>query len=285
MVKKTVKKASSSPVKRHPAQAVKRLSSPAGPEKIQEDLLPLAIDIDSPVLNPRNAREHPEENLDQIKLSLMVYGQCKPVVINKNTGIIEAGNGMVLSARALGWKRIAVARADHDAVQAMAYGIMDNKSGLSSTWNLPVLKDNLLELDTGQIPMACTGFTDGEIEELMTQVHQEPPVKSRLEDNLVPEPPAKATSRPGDTWTLGAHRLTCGDCTDPAIMKRLLDGATPDMVFTNPPYGINLVHGDGHVGGGARACRPAIPPDPRRREANQPDLPPDAGPGDADMGR
>ena len=61
-----------------------------GTEKIQEDLMPLAVAINDPILDPKNAREHPEENIDQIKLSLLRYGQCKPVVINKSTGIIEA---------------------------------------------------------------------------------------------------------------------------------------------------------------------------------------------------
>ncbi len=143
----------------------------AGPERIQEDLLPLAVDINDPILDPRNAREHPEENLDQIKLSLLRYGQCKPVVVNRRTGIIEAGNGMVQAARELGWKRIAVSRADHSEQDAMGYGLMDNKSGLSSTWNLPNLKDVLESLDTGDFDMRFTGFSEKEIEDLMTQVH------------------------------------------------------------------------------------------------------------------
>ncbi len=224
----------------------------ASPEVIQADLLPLAEDITALILDPRNAREHPEENVDQIKLSLMVYGQCKPVVVNKKTGIIEAGNGMVIAARELGWKRLAVTRADHDAVQAMAYGIMDNKSGLSSVWNMPALKNNLQELDTGQIPMAWTGFTEGEIEQLMTQVPPETPVPGREDDDRVPPPPEKAVTQPGDIWQLGDHRLICGDCTDAKVLKRLLDGAAADIVFTDPPYGIDLVKGSCHVGGGSK---------------------------------
>ncbi len=143
----------------------------AGPEKIQADLLPLAVAITDPILDPRNAREHPEENLDQIKLSLLRYGQCKPVVVNRRTGIIVAGNGLVLAARELGWLRVAVARVDLTDSEALAYGLMDNKSGLSSTWNLPNLKDVLQDLDTGDFDMRFTGFSDKEIEDLMTQFH------------------------------------------------------------------------------------------------------------------
>ena len=138
---------------------------------IQEDLRPLAVAINSPILDPRNARAHPEENKDQIKLSLLKFGQCKPVVVNRHTGIIEAGNGMVEAARELGWEFIAVSKADHNAADALAYGIMDNKSGLSSTWQLEHLKDTLQELDTGAFEMKYTGFSTKEIEELMTQYH------------------------------------------------------------------------------------------------------------------
>lgn len=152
------------------------MTKETGPERIQEDLLPLAVDINSPMLDPRNARAHPEENLDQIKLSLLRYGQCKPVVVNQRTGVIEAGNGMVEAARGLGWRRIAVTRADHDENDALGYGLMDNKSGLSSAWDLPNLKDVLEELDTGAFDMRATGFSEAEIEELMTQTHEPPAI-------------------------------------------------------------------------------------------------------------
>lgn len=221
-----------------------------GPEVIQADLLPLAVPIDSPILDPRNAREHPEENKDQIKLSLLKFGQCKPVVVNRNTGIIEAGNGMVEVARELGWKRIAVARADHNAADAMAYALMDNKSGLSSNWNLPALKDTLQELDTGAFEMKYTGFSETEIEELMTQYHTG--AAGGVEDDYVPDVPKKAVSKIDDIYKLGVHRLICGDCTESSVIERLLDGEQANMLMTDPPYGINLVHGDGHVGGESR---------------------------------
>lgn len=223
----------------------------AGPERIQEDLQALAVDIDDPILDPRNAREHPEENLDQIKLSLLTYGQCKPVVINKHSGIIEAGNGMLQAARELGWRRIAVARADHDPRLAAGYGIMDNKSGLSSTWNLPVLKDTLQELDTGDFDMRWTGFSDAEIEALMLQEHQGVTLELKKNDDVAPE---KAPERvqEGEVWVLGRHRLICGDASDPGVLKRLLDGAALGMVFADPPYGIKSVGSNGHIGGGSK---------------------------------
>ena len=76
--------------------------------KISEQLQPLAVSIDNIALDPKNARLHPDLNLKAIKKSLEIYSQRKPIVVNKNTGFIEAGNGLLAAARALGWEEIAV---------------------------------------------------------------------------------------------------------------------------------------------------------------------------------
>ena len=135
--------------------------------KIIKSLLPLAINIDSVQSDPRNARLHPARNLEAIKLSLETYGQRKPIVVNN--GIIEAGNGLWESAKALGWKKIAAVQVEDDATMASGYAIMDNQSALLAEWDFPVLKDILVELDTGAIDMDITGFTAADIEEMIGQ--------------------------------------------------------------------------------------------------------------------
>jgi len=131
-------------------------------------LATLAVPISSVRLDPRNAREHPERNLEAIKKSLEVYGQRKPIVVNKD-GIIEAGNGLWQAAKELGWDKIAAVKVEDDADYAKAYSIMDNKSAELAEWSLPSLKDILGELDTGAFNMELTGFNTEEIEQLMTQ--------------------------------------------------------------------------------------------------------------------
>lgn len=65
---------------------------------------------------------------------------------------------------------------------------------------------------------------------------------TELPDNIdeTPEPPKTPISKPGDVWLLGKHRVMCGDSTDQATIERLMDGKKADMVFTDPPYGMNL---------------------------------------------
>ena len=140
---------------------------------IIESLKPLETDINSIKIDPKNARKHPVNNLAAIKKSLETYGQRKPIVVNQNTNTIEAGNGLYIAAKEMGWKTIACVFVDDTKEMSTAYGLMDNQSALISEWDMPTLKDLLQELDTGELDMAITGFTSEELENMMTEVHQD----------------------------------------------------------------------------------------------------------------
>ena len=135
---------------------------------VTESLLPLLVDMKSIKPDPQNARTHPDRNIETIKSSLSHYGQRKPIVVNRPTMHIEAGNGMYEAAKLLGWSKIAVVLVDDDGATAKGYGTIDNKSSDLSEWNLPVLKDILEELDSGAFDMDLTGFDMSELEDLMT---------------------------------------------------------------------------------------------------------------------
>ena len=140
-------------------------------DKIAEQLLPLTVDIAEIKLDPKNARQHPKPNLEAIKRSLEAYGQRKPIVVNSETHVIEAGNGLYLAAFKLGWTKIAAVMVKDDPNTAKGYAIMDNKASDLSAFDFPNLKDLLEELDTGAFDMTLTGFNIEEIENLMTQFH------------------------------------------------------------------------------------------------------------------
>ena len=140
-------------------------------EYIIDQLKPLAVPIGSVKPDPQNARLHNEANKKAIKKSIEGFLQRKPIVVNKNTGIIEAGNGLYQEMKDLGATEIAAVFVDDDDNQAKAFAIMDNRSGELSEWDLPNLKDVLQELDSGALDMDLTGFNEMAIEQLMTQVH------------------------------------------------------------------------------------------------------------------
>ena len=63
--------------------------------------------------------------------------------------------------------------------------------------------------------------------------------QQEIVEDEAPEPPAEPTTKLGDLWQLGSHRLICGDSTDIAVIDRLMDGAKVDCVFTDPPYNMS----------------------------------------------
>ena len=204
-------------------------------DNIIKELESLAIPIDSVKLDERNARQHPEANLDAIRRSLEHYGQRKPIVVRQQDMIIEAGNGLWMAARELGWDKVAAVMVEDDPTDATGYAIMDNQSALLAEWDFPVLKDLLEEQDTGAFNMDLTGFDQGAMADLMTQFHQ--PSEGNIEDDEIPEP-TESISKRGDLWSLGNHRLLCGDATVITDVERLMDGQKADLVHADPPYGM-----------------------------------------------
>ncbi len=134
--------------------------SDAQPDYIISDLWPLIVGIDEVQIDPSNAMTHDEANLDQIAGSLNKHKQRKPIVINRTTGTIEAGNGTLLAARRLGWDYIAAVGEEDDAQTAVSYGIADNAVA-SQAWDWERLKKHLDTFDApGEVPGVDDGLLD-----------------------------------------------------------------------------------------------------------------------------
>lgn len=116
---------------------------------ISEPLRPLAVPVDDIDLDPANARKHGTENLAGIKASLRVYGQRKPVVVNKRNGVVEAGNGTLQAAISLKWTHVAVVYVDDDPSTAAGFSIADNRTSDLSEWDTDALDQILREIETG----------------------------------------------------------------------------------------------------------------------------------------
>ena len=197
---------------------------------IAPDLRPLARPIASLREDPKNARKHDKKNLDAIAKSLTEFGQRKPIVALAD-GTVIAGNGTLAAAKALGWSEIAVATFEDEA-KAKAYAIADNRAGELASWDDELLAESLAGLDD-DLRAAC-GFSTAELEQLL---HVEGDAAAADE---VPEPPGEPTAKRGDLFILGRHRLLCGDSTNAVDVRRVLDGAQPRLLLTDPPYGVSL---------------------------------------------
>jgi DNA modification methylase len=199
---------------------------------IAEQLRPLAVPCSDLVLDPANARRHPEPNLEAIKASLRVYGQRKPVVANRRTRTIEAGNGTLQAALALGWSHLAVVYVDDDPMTAAGFSIADNRTAELAEWDRAALDKLLSEIKTNDPVL------DQMLADLGRSVEQVRP--GRTDPDEVPEPPDEPITCQGDQWILGNHRLLCGDAGKVEDVDCLLDGATVALIVSDPPYNVKV---------------------------------------------
>lgn len=193
----------------------------------------------------KNARKHDKKNIDAICGSLKKFGQQKPIVVDKN-GIILAGNGTFQAAKKLKWKSIDVVRTELEGDEAKAYALADNRTQELSVWDDELLSKSLAELCEIDFDIGSIGF-----DESFVKGHLRENKNGEIEDDEVPEIQKNIHNvQRGQVWKLGNHRLVCGDSTNEADVSKLMDGQKADMVFTDPPYGIDVGNQCQGKGGG-----------------------------------
>ena len=167
--------------------------------------------------------------------SIERFGFRQPIVVDSDKVII-VGHVRLKAALKLGLKEVPVHVADLTAEQAQAYRLADNRSNEYAVWDEDLLLQELRELSEFaeadlKTLSEMTSFDKTELERFLG-----PPPGETDPDDIpsVPEPVCK----PGDVWALGEHRLMCGDATDAGNVARLLDRATPNLMVTDPPYGV-----------------------------------------------
>ncbi len=184
-----------------------------------------------------NARTHSDEQVAQIAASIGEFGFVNPVLVDE-AGVLIAGHGRVLAAKRLGLETAPAIRLGHlSEAQARAYRLADNQIALNAGWDAAMLRAELLDLDAMGFDMHLVGFNQADLAAMMAGDGST--VDEAAADEPAPEPPANPVSRPGDLWILGEHRLLCGDATSATDVTRLLDGAKPHLMASDPPYGVN----------------------------------------------
>ena len=192
------------------------------------------VPLNSITPDPANVRLHSDTNLDAIKGSLARFGQQKPIVVDRS-GVIRAGNGTYAAAKALGWTEIQVVRTDLEGLEATAFAIADNRTSDLSEFDQPSLGKLLGEL-RAEDALAGVGFSDGDLDALLADLSRGLDLETELDDPGPGEPPDAPVAREGDLWTLGDHRLLCGDSTSPEAVRRAMGGEQAMLVATDPPY-------------------------------------------------
>ena len=185
--------------------------------------------IDKIKMYENNAKLHPREQIEQIKKSILEFGNNDPIAVDENNVIIE-GHGRYLALSELGYTDIEVIRLSHlTDEQKKAYILAHNKLTMNSGFDMEILE---LELeDITNINMEDFGFDFEDIEEIEEDIED-------VEQDEYDEELRETNIKPGDIFQLGEHRLSCGDSTDATHIQKLLDGVKVDTVYTDPPYGM-----------------------------------------------
>jgi site-specific DNA-methyltransferase (adenine-specific) len=204
---------------------------------IRTELANLAVAMTDIQPHPNNVRQG---DVGAITESLKLHGQYRPIVVQRSTGYILAGNHTYKAAKALKWKQIAATYVDCDDDQATRILLMDNRANDLAAYDDGALAEMLKQLMETEQQLAGTGFDPDDLQQILDDLGAtELPTVLGDPDDVPDTAPAKTV--PGDVWLLGPHRLMCGDSTSPTDLDRLMAGKKADMVWTDPPYGVDYV--------------------------------------------
>ncbi len=199
----------------------------------------------------RNPRQN-EKAIATVAASIAEFGWRQPIVVDENM-VILAGHTRLAAAQQLGLKSAPVHVAKGlSETQAQAFRIMDNRSAENADWMEDLLRLELSDLLDADYDLELTGFTDEELNSLLSGLDGENDGEG--EDDI-PEPPEEPVSRPGDLWVLGNHRLLCGDATVATDVERVLGNVKPLLMITDPPYGVEYDPGWRNQTGAAKTKR------------------------------
>lgn len=179
----------------------------------------------------KNARTHSAEQVAQIAASMSEWGFTNPCLIDEG-GMVIAGHGRLLAAEQLGISAVPVmvARGWSEA-QKQAYVLADNQLALNAGWDMSRLAVELSDLQGLGFEMSLLGFSERDMRAAMG-------APGLTDPDEVPEAPASPTAKLGDVWLLGPHRLVCGDATEEGAVRAALGGEKPNLMVTDPPYGV-----------------------------------------------
>ena len=199
------------------------------------------VDIDKLIPYVNNARTHSPEQINKLRASLREFGFINPVIVDDKFNIV-AGHGRVMAAQAEGIKEIPCVYVDYlTEAQKKAYILADNRMAMDAGWDEEMLRVELEALQDMSFDLSMTGFDEKELADLFkTDEHVEDDdfdLDAALEK--------AAFVKKGDIWTVGRHRLMCGDATSAEDVAKLMDGKKANIIVTDPPYGVSFKSSDG----------------------------------------
>ena len=193
-------------------------------------------DIEKVIPYARNAKTHDDANVALLAGMIQEYGYTNPIIVDEG-GVILGGHGRRLACARLGLGRVPViVKRGLTLAQKQAYRLADNKTTERSAWDAEMVKIELSELKDAGVDLGLTAF---DMEELKAYFEDAAGVgDAEPQVDRAAELRVKWGVESGQMWRMGEHRLICGDCTDAAVVARVMGGERAEMVWTDPPYGV-----------------------------------------------
>ncbi len=190
-----------------------------------------------------NARTHSPEQVMKLRSSLREFGFINPIIIDRDYGII-AGHGRLLAAKEEGITEVPCVFVDYlTEAQKKAYILADNRMAMDAGWDEELLRVEIEALQGEAFDVSLTGFDEKELADLFKDGSD-----SDAEDDdydLSAALEKAAFVERGDLWTVGRHRLMCGDATSAEDVATLMDGRKANLILTDPPYGVSFKSSSG----------------------------------------
>ena len=201
------------------------------------------VDIEKLVPYVNNARTHSADQINKLRSSIREFGFINPVIIDKDYGVI-AGHGRIMAAKEEGIKEVPCVFADHlNEAQKKAYILADNRMALDAGWDEELLRVEIESLEDYGFNVELTGFSTEELSSLFDLG-----VEAEEDDFDVEEELKKPIfSKEGDIWTLGRHKVICGDSTLWDTFEKLLGETKVNLVCTDAPYFVDLKNKSGTI--------------------------------------
>lgn len=201
------------------------------------------VDIDKLIPYVNNARTHSKEQINKLRASIREFGFINPVIIDRDYNVI-AGHGRIMAAKAENITEVPCVFVDYlNDAQKKAYILADNRMALDADWDEELLKVEIESLQGADFDLNLTGFDEAELMDIFGDDNQ-----SRAKDDdfdLTAALEKASFVEKGDVWTVGRHRLMCGDAISSEDVSTLMGNTKANLILTDPPYGVSFKSSSG----------------------------------------
>ena len=192
------------------------------------------VDINTIKPYENNPRKLKDSAIEKVAKSIKEFGFRQPIVVDKEK-IIVVGHTRYRASKKLGLTNVPITIADNlTPEQINAYRIADNRTNEEAEWDIELLKTELKDLQLKDFDLDLTAFDEDQLNNFLFEEKD-----GLTDEDAVPETPEEPITKLGDIWKLGNHRLMCGDSTKEDDVKELINNNKIDLIYTDPPYGIN----------------------------------------------